>query len=106
MARPTLEWREAVRSDLLEIVSHIAEDNVDAALALLDDIEAKVAPLVDRPKIYQAGRVVGTREMLIRKSYIVVYAESAEAVMVLRSAVVCEIIGLNKLHLNLIKHSI
>lgn len=73
-----------MRSDLLEIVSHIAEDNVDAALALLDDIEAKVAPLVDRPKIYQAGRVVGTREMLVRKSYIVVYIDSTEMVAVQR----------------------
>lgn len=84
MAKPRLEWREAARADLLAIVDYISDDNPDAALALLDDIEAKVATLPDNPKMYQAGRVKGTREMLVRRSYIVVYAETRQAVMVLR----------------------
>ena len=48
------------------------------------DIEMKAAQLVDNPKLYQAGRVEGTREMLVRKNYIVVYAEDAHVVTILR----------------------
>jgi len=39
VASPTLEWSEAARKDLLSIVDFIADDNPDAALKLLDDIE-------------------------------------------------------------------
>lgn len=35
------------RADLLAIVDYISDDNPDAALALLDDIEEKVSQLVD-----------------------------------------------------------
>lgn len=84
MAKPRLEWREAARADLLAIVDYISDNNVDAALTLLDDVEAKVAQLIDNPKLYQAGRVEGTREMMVRRNYIVVYAEDAGAVTVLR----------------------
>lgn len=84
MARARLEWREAARADLLSIVDYISDDNVDAAMTLLGDIETKAAQLVDNPKLYQAGRIEGTREMLVRRNYIVVYAEDAGVVTILR----------------------
>lgn len=84
MVKPRLEWREAARADLLAIVDYISDDNVDAAMTLLDDIEAKAAQLVDNPKLYQVGRVEGTREMMVRKNYIVVYAEDTGGVTILR----------------------
>jgi plasmid stabilization system protein ParE len=49
-----------------------------------DDIEAKVAKLVEHPKLYRPGRVAGTREMIVRRNYVVVYAEDARAVSILR----------------------
>lgn len=84
MAKPRLEWREAARADLLAIVDYISDDNVDAALTLLEDVEAKAAQLVNNPKLYQAGRVEGTREMMVRRNYIVVYTEDAGVVTILR----------------------
>ncbi len=84
MAKARLEWRETARADLLAIVDYISDDSVEAALALLDDIEAKVDQLVDNPKLYQAGRIIGTREMLVRRNYIVVYAEDGHVVTILR----------------------
>lgn len=71
-------------ADLLAIIDYISDDNPDAAEALLTDIETKATRLVENPKLYQAGRVEGTREMLVRRSYIVVYTENAEAVTILR----------------------
>ena len=81
---PVLEWREAARADLLAIVDYISDDNPEAAQQLKDDIEAKVAKLAEHPKLYRPGRVAGTREMLVRRNYVVVYAEDARAVSILR----------------------
>jgi addiction module RelE/StbE family toxin len=81
---PVLEWREAARADLLAIVNYISDDNPDAAQRLKDEIEAKAAKLPRHPKLYRPGRVTGTREMLVRSNYVVVYAEDARAVSILR----------------------
>jgi addiction module RelE/StbE family toxin len=81
---PALEWREAARADLLAIVDYISDDNPDAAERLRSEIEAKAAKLSERPKLYRPGRVAGTREMVVRSNYIVVYAEDASIVTILR----------------------
>ena len=81
---PVLSWRETARADLLTIVGYIADDNPDAAQELKDEIEAKVSELARFPKMYKFGRVAGTREMIIRTNFIVVYAEDADTVCVLR----------------------
>lgn len=81
---PVLEWLPAARSDLLAIVDYISDDNPEAAQRLKDDIEAKAAALLDHPQLYRAGRVAGTREMVVRSSYVVVYREGAQAVTIVR----------------------
>jgi addiction module RelE/StbE family toxin len=81
---PALEWREAARADLLAIVNYISDDNPDAAQHLKDEIESKGARLAEQPKRFREGRVSGTREMVVRPNYIVIYAEDARAVTVLR----------------------
>ena len=78
------EWREAARADLFAIIDYIAQDNLDAALRLLDEIENKVTKLASRPKLYRAGRVAGTREMVVTPNYIVIYTETPNGVLVLR----------------------
>lgn len=70
---PELEWTEHARSDLLSIVDYISDDNPDAAQALKDDIEAKAAKLPEFPRLYRAGRMESTREMVVWANYIVVY---------------------------------
>ncbi|WP_310542069.1 type II toxin-antitoxin system RelE/ParE family toxin [Phenylobacterium sp.] len=84
MTARALEWRDAARADLLAIVDYISDDNPDAAQRLKDEIEDKVSKLPGRPKVYRPGRVAGTREMIIRPNYIVVYAEDDRAVVILR----------------------
>ena len=81
---PVLEWREAARADLLAVVDYISDDNPDAAQRLKDEIATKAAKLRDHPKLYRAGRVSGTREMVVRSNYVVVYTEDARAVTILR----------------------
>ena len=79
-----VNWREAARNDLLKILGYIAECNPDAALRLIDDIETLAGTLSDNPQAYRTGRVPGTREMVVRKNYIVVYTETPSGVDVLR----------------------
>ncbi len=79
-----LEWRETAREDLLAIVEYIAEDDPHAAQRLKDEIETKVSQLRKRPRLYRRGRVTGTREMIVRSNYAVVYAVDVRVVTVLR----------------------
>ena len=81
---PAPEWKATAVADLLAIVGYISEDNPDAAQALKDEVEAKVSRLAEHPRLYRAGRVDGTREMVVRRNYIVVYTEDKSAVTVLR----------------------
>lgn len=81
---PVLEWRQLARADLLSIVDYISDDNPDAAQRLKDEIELKAAKLLEHPRLYRPGRVAGTREMVVRSNYVVVYNEDARAITILR----------------------
>ena len=81
---PELEWKAAAVTDLLAIVDYISDDNPDAALALMVEIQSKVEKLSSLPKLGRTGRVDGTRELVVRPNYIVVYAEAPAILTVLR----------------------
>jgi toxin ParE1/3/4 len=81
---PDLEWKASAIADLMAIVDYISDDNPDAALALMDEIQGKVEQLPAHPKRCRPGRVNGTRELVVRPNYIVVYAETPAVVTVLR----------------------
>lgn len=81
---PSLNWKVVASADLLEIVGYIAEDSPDAAQSLKKEIEAKANALVNHPKLYKPGRMKGTREMVIRPNYVVIYRESSSEVTILR----------------------
>ncbi len=81
---PDLEWKATAIADLLAIIDYISDDNPDAAQALKDEIEDKTSGLPENPQLYRAGRVDGTREMVVRPNYIVIYAENASSITILR----------------------
>ncbi len=81
---PALEWRALARADLLGIVEYLSDESPDAAQRLKDEVEAKVARLARRPKLYRKRRVSGTREMVVTENYVVVYTENASTVSILR----------------------
>ena len=81
---PEPEWKAAAVADLLSIIDYISDDNPDAAQALRDEIELKVSHLPAHPQLYRAGRVDRTREMVVRRNYIIVYAENERTVTILR----------------------
>ncbi|MEM8572714.1 MAG: type II toxin-antitoxin system RelE/ParE family toxin [Pseudomonadota bacterium] len=81
---PRLEWKTAAVADLLAIIDYISDDNPDAAQSLKDEIEEKVSRLPMNPHLYRVGRIVGTREMVVRPNYIVVYSETSKVVTIMR----------------------
>jgi len=79
-----LVWRPMARADRRVIIDYIARQNPAAALKLDEAFESKVAQLPLHPKLYRTGRVPGTREIVVRSHYVLVYRIQDETIEVLR----------------------
>lgn len=84
MNAPSLKWRARAKAEFEALISYIAQDNPDAAQELRNEFLIKVGMLPLHPRLYRSGQIADTREMVIRRNYIVVYTETAEVVTVLR----------------------
>ena len=71
-------------ADRETIMNHIAEDNVTVAIELDQEFEAKAEIARQHPTLYKAGRGKGTRELVVRPNYVMVYRVLPDAVEVLR----------------------
>lgn len=66
-------------------LDYIAQDNPLAAIAQDEEIERQVDALHTHPELGRAGRVQGTRELVIsRTSFIVVYRINIKRIEILR----------------------
>ena len=54
-------------------MDYIAQDNPAAAIDLDGEIEVKAEQARQRPTLYRTGRVRGTREIVVRPNYVMVY---------------------------------
>jgi toxin ParE1/3/4 len=74
-----IAWSPEAIEDLASLRAYIAEDNPAAARRVVLDIIQNVEQLLpDNPQIGRAGRVPGTRELVVpRTPYIVPYRSSA-----------------------------
>ena len=77
-------WRPVAEVDRDGIIDYIFQDNPIAAIELGEAIERRVAELPEHPKLYRAGRVRGTREMVVHPNYVVVYRIARGEIEVLR----------------------
>lgn len=66
------------------IMVYIAQDNPEAAIDLDLEFEAKAENARQRPKLYKAGRVKGTREIVVRPNYVMVYRVTGDLIEMLR----------------------
>lgn len=66
------------------IMVFISQDNPTAAIDLDLEFEAKAENARLRPKLYKAGRVKGTREIVVRPNYVMVYRVIGNVVDILR----------------------
>ena len=58
--------------------------STSAALALDELLSEKAARLIDHPQFGRPGRIIGTRELVAHRNYILVYDVTADTVRVLR----------------------
>lgn len=65
-------------------MDHIAEDNPAAAVELDEDFEAHAERARQEPVLYRPGRVKGTREIVVRPNYVMVYKVQPSSVVILR----------------------
>lgn len=69
-----LLWSAQSLRELEAIIEHVATDNPTAALDLGDQILSAVESILPaNPYVGRPGRVDGTRELVVHKSYIVAY---------------------------------
>jgi toxin ParE1/3/4 len=66
------------------IMMYVAQDNPTAAIDLDLGFEAKAENARKRPTLYRPGRVRGTREIVVRPNYVMVYRITGDAVEMLR----------------------
>jgi addiction module RelE/StbE family toxin len=66
------------------IFDHIAQDNPGAAIAQDEDFMAKAELARQTPSHYKPGRVKGTREIVVRPNYVLVYRVEGDMLAVLR----------------------
>ncbi len=66
------------------IMDHISEDNLTAALELDEDFETHADRACRTPTLYKPGRMKGTREIVVRENYVMVYQVQPAAVVIVR----------------------
>ena len=73
-------------ADRENIFDYIAQDNPRAALELDEAFKARVETAAQNPKLYKAGRVRGTREIVVRPNYVMIYRieDESSTLVVLR----------------------
>lgn len=76
-------WSSPAKQDRYAIALYIAQDNVDAACALLEELDHAARRLEQFPALGREGRVEGTRELVIHKHYILVYEMAEQTLTVL-----------------------
>ncbi len=78
-------WLKSAIAMRLAQLDYIAADNPTAAIELDQRIDQQIDRLADHPRMGRAGRVRGTREMIItRTPFIAIYRIKANRIEILR----------------------
>ncbi|CAE6843283.1 hypothetical protein R75461_07125 [Paraburkholderia nemoris] len=76
-------WTPEAEQDRDDVWDYIATDNVAAAARMDELFSDVVAQLADFPLMGRAGKIAGTRELVLHESYRLVYEVEGETVWVL-----------------------
>jgi addiction module RelE/StbE family toxin len=80
----SIKWTRAALASVDEIAGFIAKDNPTRATTFVLELQAAVTQLQAHPGMGRAGRVPGTRELVMHKNYIAIYRVRGENVEILR----------------------
>jgi len=79
-----IKWTKTALASVDEIASFIAKDNPTRATSFVLELQAAVTKLKAHPGMGRAGRVSGTRELVLHKNYIAIYRVRGDDVEILR----------------------
>jgi plasmid stabilization system protein ParE len=68
-----VEWRPRAREDFDKLIEWIETDSPMAALEMDERVVEQTSALPENPELYRAGRLRGTREMVLTPNVILVY---------------------------------
>ncbi|WP_044560926.1 type II toxin-antitoxin system mRNA interferase toxin, RelE/StbE family [Azospirillum sp. B4] len=78
-----LIWTRPANIDRKAIRDYIAQEKPAAALALDELFSEKALLLTKHSAIGRPGRIVGTRELVVHRNYILIYRVDGDAVRIL-----------------------
>ena len=79
-----IKWTKTALASVDEIGSFIAKDNPTRATSFVLELQVGVTKLQAHPGMGRAGRVPGTRELVLHKNYIAIYRVRGDDVEILR----------------------
>ena len=79
-----LKWTKTALRSVDEIAGFISKDNPARATSFVLELKNAVTKLQAHPGMGRAGRVHGTRELVLHKNYIAVYRVRGDDVEILR----------------------
>ncbi|ESQ80285.1 type II toxin-antitoxin system mRNA interferase toxin, RelE/StbE family [Asticcacaulis benevestitus] len=77
-------WTLEARIDRSEIYTRIEDDDPVAALNMDELFEKRAADLIKHSMLGRAGRVSGTRELVVHPNYILIYDIAGDTIRILR----------------------
>jgi toxin ParE1/3/4 len=80
-----IDWHFNAQADLRRILAYLADRDVSAALGVYEEIDRILLGLAENPKMGRAGRLPGTRELVISGTpYIAVYQVQGQFIQIQR----------------------
>ena len=79
-----IKWTKSALATVDEIAGFIAKDNPTRDTSFVLELQAAVTKLQAHPGMGRAGRVPGTRELVLYKNYIAIYRVRGDDVEILR----------------------
>ena len=79
-----IKWTQTALRSVDDIAGYIAKDNPTRASSFVLELHATVTRLQIYPGMGRAGRVPGTRELVLHKNYIAIYRVRGDDVEILR----------------------
>ena len=79
-----IKWTQTALRSVDDIAGYIAKDHPTRASSFVLELQATVTRLQLYPGMGRAGRVPGTRELVLHKNYIAIYRVRGDDVEILR----------------------
>lgn len=79
-----IKWAKTALRSVDEIAGYIAKDKPTRATSFVLELQNAATKLQAHPGLGRAGRVPGTRELVLHKNYIAIYRVRSDDIEILR----------------------